>query len=66
MQLLLKTDKNLVNAIDSNGRTLLHFAAEVGKYIAVRCLVDSGADVNMKASFSLTCMSKFVLVMTFL
>ena len=43
-----------VNATDSEGKTLLHKAAQLGKLEVVEFLVSKGADVNAKSEYGLT------------
>ncbi|CDO74938.1 hypothetical protein BN946_scf184945.g10 [Trametes cinnabarina] len=43
---LVTQDPTLVNAVDEDGRTPLHWAASSGSEDIVRYLVDQGADVN--------------------
>jgi hypothetical protein len=39
-----------INAVDENGRTLLHLAAEHGHEVGIRCLLALGADINTKTA----------------
>ena len=37
-----------INALDTEGRTALHYAAPIGRYSLVKYLVEKGADVHLK------------------
>ncbi len=51
---MLKEDPDLVNAIDSDGLTPLHLAAEYGHRQIVELLLQEGADINAKSGFKRT------------
>ncbi len=51
---MLKEDPDLVNAVDSDGLTPLHLAAEHGHRQIVELLLQEGADINAKSGFKRT------------
>ena len=51
-EMTLQEKKSLINSIDSNGATLLHYVTALNYYELIPLLHENGADINMKTKRS--------------
>ncbi|RPB04926.1 hypothetical protein L873DRAFT_1798785 [Choiromyces venosus 120613-1] len=52
--MILEKNPALINVVDYNGQTALHWAAKRGLMVMVKLLVGSGADAGIKCEFGLS------------